>query len=72
MTDDLPRAYTISESLKLLNVSRAHLYSMKRKGHLAFIKFGGKIMITHEELKRLLTQGTGNTEAPEPRADAEV
>jgi excisionase family DNA binding protein len=49
-------AYTVNESLKILRVSRATLYRIMNQGVLKSKKVGGRRLITHKEIVRLLEE----------------
>lgn len=60
-------AYSPSEAGFLLGVTRAHIYTMMRRGHLASIKVGGARRIPAEALTDFIAQGgssAGRTSRP--------
>lgn len=49
---------TVKEVCERLRISRATLYNLVRKGELAFVKIGGKSLISEDDVDRLIAQAT--------------
>lgn len=49
---------TIPEACERLRISRATLYSLVKKGELAFVKVGGKSLIQEDAIDRLIARST--------------
>jgi hypothetical protein len=57
-SDVQPRAFTIGHTLKMLPISRSHLYSLALKGEVRLIKVGNRTLLPASELERLLSGGS--------------
>jgi excisionase family DNA binding protein len=53
-----PLAYTVRDVTRLLGVSRSHIYELRSKGIISFVKIGGRTLITRETIDRLLRGDT--------------
>jgi excisionase family DNA binding protein len=49
---------TVKEACDRLRISRATLYNLVNRGELAFVKIGGKSLISEEGIDRLIAQST--------------
>ena len=49
-------AYRISDAARLLGVGASTIYQMRKKGLITFTKLGGRSLITHKELQRILAE----------------
>jgi len=63
---------TVKEACEHLRISRATLYTLVKKGQLAFVKIGGKSLIRQEAIVRLIAQGTRTAPARAPRTQKKV
>ena len=47
-------AYRIDDAARITGLSRSTLYKLRKAGELAMLSIGGRTVITHAELERLL------------------
>lgn len=60
-----PLAYRIRDATKVSGLSRSKLYELEAEGKLRMIRIGGRTLILHAELMRLLgANGQAPTAAP--------
>jgi len=50
----MERYYSVTETAKILNVSRVTLYTWKKEGKIKFVKIGARNKISESELKRMV------------------
>lgn len=50
-------AYTIDESCRILRTSRTTLYRLETAGKIKISKVGGRKLITHKEIERVVEEG---------------
>lgn len=55
-----PKAFRINDALKLLSISRSHLYGLALKGELRLIKVGNRTLIPATEIERLVNGGAND------------
>ena len=55
-----PRAFTVNDTLKLLSISRSHMYQLALKGQLRIVKIGNRTLIPATEIERLINGGTAH------------
>jgi excisionase family DNA binding protein len=53
-----PRAFTVNDTLKLLSISRSHMYQLAIKGQLRIVKIGNRTLVPATEIERLINGGT--------------
>jgi len=58
---DAVRVYSLTEIEKRLGISHRTLQYYVKEGHIKGVKIGGRWKVTHEELQRVLREGTGST-----------
>lgn len=51
---DKLKAYNTKELLEILPIGRTMLYRMLRTGEIPSIKLGGKILVTHKTVEKIL------------------
>lgn len=49
-----PLAYTVRDATRLLGISRSHIYQLRSRGVISFVKIGARTLITRETIDRLL------------------
>jgi len=47
---------SVSEAVRLLNISRAKTYKMVRTGELPAFEFAGRLKISYEQLRKLIRE----------------
>ena len=51
------RAYRVNDAARLLSISRSTVYKMASLGTLKLISIGGRTLVSHDEIERLLSAG---------------
>ena len=54
VSTELPLVYTVSETARLLGISRSHAYDLVAVGALAHIRLGRRIVIPRHTIEALL------------------
>ena len=54
---DRRKAYRGNDAAHLLSISRSALYKMESTGSLKMIRVGGRTLVSHDEIERLLSAG---------------
>ena len=54
----IPKQYTVTETEKILNVTKPTMYKYIYSGQIKATKIGGTYRISEDEVNRFLTQGT--------------
>lgn len=53
-----PRAFTVPDTLRLLSISRSHLYALALKGEVRIVKIGHRTLVPASEIDRLVSGGS--------------
>ncbi len=54
VSTELPLVYTVSETARLLGISRSHAYDLVAAGTLAHIRLGRRIVVPRRTIEALL------------------
>ena len=54
VSTELPLVYTVSETARLLGISRSHAYDLVASGTLAHIRLGRRIVVPRRTIEALL------------------
>lgn len=52
-----PLAYRIPDAVRVLGVSKSKLYALAAEGKLKLSRVGGRTLVPHAELQRLIDEG---------------
>lgn len=55
-----PKAFRVNDALRLLSISRSHLYGLVMKGKLRIVKVGNRTLIPATEIERLINGGAAH------------
>lgn len=55
-----PKAFRVNDALRLLSISRSHLYGLALKGELRIVKVGNRTLIPAAEIERLIGGGVAH------------
>lgn len=58
------KAYRVNDAAHLLSISRSTMYKMRKAGSLEMIDIGGRTLVSHDEIERLLSAKNSEMRRP--------